>query len=183
MIVPDGIAGSILLAPDGGNRPFARRVRVRPGLPDEENARRIIAAAEKGYRKRKRQAEKQSKRTEMKLGGPIERKSKLKPIRRDRKAKRFEEDFGGKDRALWGKARPCDTCGAPPPSQNSHVLSRGGRLGKGQEVISQCQGCHDRITKMDTADLLAIAARVYRKWLAQGGHELESGLEAHGEAR
>lgn len=155
-------------------RQKGRLARVRDGLSDEENVRRILAAAEKGYRQRLRQAEKQA--------------------RRDRKAKRFEEGFGGKDCVTFGWMRPCDVCGrkatARSPNQNHHEPSRGAG-GKAADQVTLCPGCHGEVhtfgkrtfEQVAGVDLRALAAKRYREWLDLGGHELASGLEEHGETR
>ena len=192
--------------------------RTRPGLSDEENVRRILAAAEKGYRQRQRQIEKQRQRKPMKRAKsgrpnpdnmrvasvhikqkPMKRlelkrvKSRLRPNRK-RKAKRFEEDFGGKDHAEWGRMRPCDVDGriATPgmPNHNHHEPSRGAG-GKAADQVTLCPHCHasvhahgrDSFEEVWDVNLRELAAKRYQEWLDQGGHELPSGLEKHGESR
>lgn len=181
--------------------PGARLARVRPGLPEEENVRRIIAAAQKSYDQSRRQLDrarkrerKPMKRSELELGPGPERKTKLRPVNRKRKAERFEADFGGKHHAEWGTMRPCDACKWPAlksnPNQNHHEPSRGAG-GKAADQVTLCLLCHTAVhaegvlsfQERKGVNLRELAAKRYQEWLAQGGHELPSGLEEHGESR
>ena len=46
----------------------------------------------------------------------------------------------------WIKALPCDTCGAPPPSDPSHINSWKGMGTKAPDYFSipQCRECHEQ---------------------------------------
>lgn len=60
----------------------------------------------------------------------------------------------------WIKTLPCDTCGAPPPCDPSHVNSFKGQGTKSPDpfAIPQCRGCHENYERSaPEADL-----RVYR---------------------
>lgn len=81
----------------------------------------------------------------MKRGTPLRR---LTPLRRHvavrrvnpaRLRKRREVQFARQSELA--RRLPCFTCGAPPPSDPSHIKSRGAD-GKDDAVIPQCRPCH-----------------------------------------
>jgi hypothetical protein len=62
------------------------------------------------------------------------------------------------------RSRPCDLCGAPPPSHVHHVLAKG--IGNGREInhrwncLSLCLQCHSRVHSCGTMAILqTIVAR------------------------
>lgn len=79
--------------------------------------------------------------------------------------------FGSRERLLWIQARRCDTCGTAPPSEASHIRSRGAGGGK-SEMISQCRPCHRELHAVGVAtfqrrhhlNLRAMAKQVAREF-------------------
>lgn len=65
--------------------------------------------------------------------------SPIRPVNAERKAKRYDRDFGAK--ADFIRDQPCDTCGAPPPNDPSHFPSRGAG-GTKEDTFPQCRICH-----------------------------------------
>ena len=93
------------------------------------------------------------KRTPLKRGKPLtrktrlartraslERKGRINPVNRKRRKKAYARNFG--DYADVIRGLPCDTCGAPPPSDPSHAKSRGAG-GSRRHLVPQCRVCHD----------------------------------------
>lgn len=76
----------------------------------------------------------------------------LRPVNRERKKKRRERDFG--DKADFIREQPCDTCGAPPPSDPSHYPSRGAG-GTKENLFPQCRDCHDEMHHYGVETFLA----------------------------
>lgn len=73
-------------------------------------------------------------------GGPIKNRKALPPVNKKRLAKRRAEQFG--DQAQLCRESSCCACGAPPPSDPAHVLSRGAG-GKDGDTVPLCRRCHD----------------------------------------
>lgn len=69
----------------------------------------------------------------------LARKTRMKQTNRARKAKRYAVEFGDYSDVI--RALPCDTCGAPPPSDPSHAKSRGAG-GKKRHLFPQCRKDH-----------------------------------------
>lgn len=79
------------------------------------------------------------KRTPLKRGASLRRRTRLRPVNRVRMAKRRALCFARQSELA--RSLPCFTCGAPPPSDPSHLKSRGAD-GKDDAVIPQCRPCH-----------------------------------------
>lgn len=64
-----------------------------------------------------------------------------------RAAAKLIRNYGPPSRREWVASLPCATCGAPPPSENSHVhaTGMGGCGGDLQDVIPQCRPCHEEL--------------------------------------
>lgn len=72
---------------------------------------------------------------------PMRRAAKVKPVNRERRALRRAAQFG--DCSRMARLLPCALCGAAPPSDPAHVLSRGaGGLDEGN-VYPACRRHHD----------------------------------------
>ena len=99
----------------------------------------------------------------------------MRRVNPERKAKRYERDFG----ALAGYVRgmDCCACGAPGPSDPAHVKSRGAGghafLDNGQgNIIPLCRRCH---TEQHAKGWSAIMRRgAAAEFAAFVGHEFRS---------
>ncbi len=88
-----------------------------------------------------------------------------------------ELQFGPKGE--WIRGLECATCGAPPPSDPSHVKSRGAG-GKAADLIPQCRRCHRRLHDVgrrtfeveEGVDLAELVERYEALWREVG--ELQS---------
>lgn len=81
----------------------------------------------------------------MKRGGPLRRKTRIRAVNPERKAKRYARDFG--DLAAYIRERSCCTCGKSGPSDPAHVKSRGAgghawTDGGSGNIIPLCRACH-----------------------------------------
>ena len=122
------------------------------------------------------------KRTPLRAGKPLARTSAPErhvPVRK-RNAKRAKavraNAFGVDGKREWLIGLPCATCGAPPPSDPSHVKARGmGGCNSGPEwMVPQCRRCHDlldapgwgakRFEADYGVDLTALAAAFTARW-------------------
>lgn len=127
------------------------------------------------------------KRTPLRPGTkPLARHSGLprarKPLRArnpERQERLLERQFGPPERRAWIASLPCATCPAvrgrpsPPPSENSHVRSRGAGGGP-DDVVPQCAACHRELHRGRKSfearhglDLAALAAAYARRWRAE----------------
>jgi len=73
------------------------------------------------------------------------RQLKRRPMRRINRARlqaRRARQFG--QQAALARKLPCCSCGAPPPSDPSHLTSRGAG-GVDDCVVPQCRRCHDAL--------------------------------------
>lgn len=116
----------------------------------------------------------------MKRSGYIQRKTRIKPANRKRKAETFRRAFLSVERVLWVKDQPCAVWLAVsgrvtvPPGGScagaiecAHVVSRGAG-GKWTSVISLCRRHHQHqhslgvrtFAKQYSLDLAAIAAEL-----------------------
>ena len=66
-------------------------------------------------------------------------------MNRKRRAKMFAKNYGPQARLCW--TMPCFSCGAPPPSQASHLKARGmGGCNSGDSFNApQCPACHNAL--------------------------------------
>ena len=67
----------------------------------------------------------------------------------------------------WLRTLPCDTCGAPPPSDPSHINSFKGQGTKSPDVwaIPQCRKCHEAYERgRPETDVRLRRAAVYLLW-------------------
>lgn len=66
-------------------------------------------------------------------------------MNRKRRARLFAKNYGPQARLCW--TMPCLSCGAPPPSQASHLKARGmGGCNSGDEFNApQCPACHSAL--------------------------------------
>lgn len=66
--------------------------------------------------------------------------------RRPRKPSEFRRVYGGPLRVKWQKARCCDFCGAPPPTEMAHIKNGGmGRKANACFTVSACRSCHHEL--------------------------------------
>lgn len=80
--------------------------------------------------------------------GP-KRKTRLKPVNRDRKRREFARCYGSVERVKRMKRRPCDACGRVPTedalNETSHIEREGmGRKASWRETVTHCPPCHRR---------------------------------------
>lgn len=59
-----------------------------------------------------------------------------------------------KEYLAWLRTLPCDGCGAPPPSQASHLNSRKGMGTKSPDALSipECPVCHEQYERAGKPD-------------------------------
>lgn len=76
----------------------------------------------------------------MKRSAPLQRKTRLKPVNSKRRAKRQAEAFG--PQADLCRTLCCAFCGAEPPSDPMHVMSRGAGGKDRGNVVPGCSHCH-----------------------------------------
>lgn len=81
-------------------------------------------------------------RSRLRSTSMLERRTKLAPVNRKRLARLRVLQFGAQ--AELCRAMPCCSCGAPPPSDPSHIKTRGAG-GLDDVTVPQCRRCHDRL--------------------------------------
>ena len=113
------------------------------------------------------------RRTELKRGDSrLERHVEIKRANAARRARAFEEDFGGIARVRFFQMQHCEACSAWP-SVCAHVKSRGAG-GKAADILPLCEACH-RIQHAQGWSALPIAdpaerARDWdRRWRERAG--------------
>ncbi len=80
------------------------------------------------------------------------------------------------DEALLARVRelPCAACGAPPPSDPSHLVSRGaGGPDAAWNVAPHCRDCHRRWHHYGPSKFVRKYPR-FRAWLEQHGWDVDS---------
>ncbi|MEM1204770.1 MAG: hypothetical protein AAGN66_16195 [Acidobacteriota bacterium] len=73
---------------------------------------------------------------------------------------------------MWIQSHACATCGSHPPSEASHVRTRGAGGEAANNIIPQCKACHRAFHLEGCAsfqierglDLQAMARRIWREW-------------------
>lgn len=78
----------------------------------------------------------------MKRGRPLARRTRLRAVNRTRIKTRRAKQFA--EQSALARTLPCFTCGAAPPSDPSHLTSRGAG-GLDDAVIPQCRRCHSAL--------------------------------------
>ena len=79
-----------------------------------------------------------------KIGFALKRRKQLRS--RPRGPSEFQRVYGGEARVRWQKARPCDFCGAYPPTEMAHVKNGGmGRKADARFTVSACRACHHEL--------------------------------------
>ena len=87
------------------------------------------------------------KRTELKRGGELKRKTRVNPVNRERKAaNRIKHYTGGIDYDTWIRRKRCVRCVAlgrrqPTRTVAAHVKSKGAG-GTWEDLIPLCFSCH-----------------------------------------
>lgn len=112
------------------------------------------------------------RRSSLKPGKRLARRAKL-GANAERRARAFEEDFGGEARVKWVRLQECVVCGRWP-SECAHVRSRGAG-GKAADIVPLCIGCHRqqhdlgrrRFEALHGVDLAALAANTEARWRAR----------------
>ncbi len=107
--------------------------------------------------------------SELRRSAPALRQTPLPAVNPERLERLREQQFGAK--AEWIRGLACATCGAPAPSDPSHVRSRGAG-GTAEDLIPQCRGCHRRLHDLGRrtfeaeigVDLGELAERYERWW-------------------
>ena len=82
-----------------------------------------------------------ARRAPLRPGEPLRRETPLRPINRERAAKREAKAFGAKARFV--RTLHCLSCWSPPPSEAAHVTSRGAG-GDSTVLVPLCTACHRR---------------------------------------
>lgn len=111
----------------------------------------------------------------------LRRKTRLNPVDEERAARLRREQFGGK--AEWIRSLPCATCPRRPPSDPSHVKTRGAG-GKAKHLIPQCHEDHVEFHSagietfherrgLASGTLLALAEEYSARWEALPPEEWE----------
>src|SRR5690606_1527017 len=77
----------------------------------------------------------------------LERKSRVNPVNRKRRAREFARCYGSPERVIAMKFRPCDGCGRVPspdaPNENAHTEGGGaGRKAGWETLVTLCPECH-----------------------------------------
>jgi hypothetical protein len=80
------------------------------------------------------------RRTWLRSRKPLVRRTKLRAVNRKRLAARRKLQFA--EQSALARTLPCCSCGAPPPSDPSHLTTRGAG-GLDDVVVPQCRRCHD----------------------------------------
>ncbi len=80
-----------------------------------------------------------ARRTPLRSCKPLARRTRLRRVRHDRIRALRAKQFGA--HSALARRLPCFTCGAPPPSDPSHLKTRGAG-GLDCDVIPQCRRCH-----------------------------------------
>jgi hypothetical protein len=80
-----------------------------------------------------------TRRTWLRSSKPLARRTRLQPVNRVRLAKRRKLQFA--EQSALARTLPCCSCGAPPPSDPSHLKTRGAG-GLDDCVVAQCRACH-----------------------------------------
>lgn len=101
-------------------------------------------------------------------GAPLERKTRLAPVNRERRAKLRAIQFGAHADVI--RSLPCCACGRPGPSDPHHVRSRGAG-GDRRHIAPLCRADHDALHRMGRAsfeaarsvDLAAVAAELWAR--------------------
>ena len=116
---------------------------------------------------------------------PPRTRTALPRVNRERRAKRFESDFGGKAYLAFIHGHSCAACGVTGWTVAAHVKSRGAG-GKASDIVPLCgtrygvTGCHDLLDcspwllpEGTVMRLRALAKRLWREWNER--RESESG--------
>ena len=83
---------------------------------------------------------------------PLRRQTRLSPINRKRRVKKYERNFGAK--ADWIVTLPCFACGRQGRSKPAHINARGmgGAKGSKKDLVPLCEvidlkegGCHKKL--------------------------------------
>lgn len=102
----------------------------------------------------------------------LKRKTPLRPVNPERRAKRKAEQFG--PQAKLCRRLPCAACGRPGPSDPAHVISRGAGGGDRGNVIPLCkndlktlhEGCHQVQHQRGWGALFGADLVPYPHWLS-----------------
>ncbi len=82
------------------------------------------------------------RRSWLRSSKPLSRRTRLQPVNRKRLAARRKLQFA--EQSALARTLPCCSCGAPPPSDPSHLTTRGAG-GLDDVVVPQCRRCHDAL--------------------------------------
>ena len=111
------------------------------------------------------------RKTRLRGTAGLSRRTRLRAFNPERRQREFARAFGSRERVEWMQAQPCATCGAKPPSEVSHVRSRGAGGGP-DDTIPQCRRCHRRLHALGIrtfgarfgVDLEQLVARYASNW-------------------
>lgn len=72
------------------------------------------------------------------------------------------------------REQPCAVCGAAPPSDPSHIISRGaGGSDAPWNICPKCRFCHSNFHQMGISKFVRDHPR-FRRWLEDHGWEIDS---------
>lgn len=111
----------------------------------------------------------------------LERRTRIRPINRERAAKKFERNFG--EKASFVRSLPCLVSGCLVPSQAAHARARGmgGAKGDSTVLVPLCWQHHDEAGEYRTSDRAAFEARYGLDLMVIAG-ELEAQWQARSAA-
>jgi len=112
----------------------------------------------------------------VKRGGPIRRRTPVRPVNQERLDRRRAKQFG--PQSDLARSLPCCVCSADPPSDPHHVCSRGAG-GVDADCVSLCRACHSELHRIGRRSFewlhgidLKAEARRLAKQLASGDQEV-----------
>ena len=73
---------------------------------------------------------------------PLQRTTRIRSVNSKRRRRRYLRDFG--PWAAVVRTMPCYTCDALPPSDPSHIQSRGSGRGARANLVPMCRRCHKK---------------------------------------
>lgn len=118
--------------------------------------------------------------TPLKNGKPLNRRTRVNPVNRERAKKRHRESYGPK--AVWIRSLSCAACGTTRAVQAAHAKSRGAG-GTSEHLVPLCFACHAHQHRVGVEtfgrehgfDLLGLARDYHTAWIAHtDGHPPEA---------
>ena len=113
------------------------------------------------------------RKTGLKRGGDLKRKSRLNPVNRKRKARLYERNFG--DHAEWIRQMPCAITGAPPPNDPHHTKRRGmgGCGGDKRHLVPLCRFWNEELERNHYPEHEEMLSELAAELWARSPHRVE----------